>query len=108
MGISFTLLIFALTIQNFFIYRIFLTNASVNDPYQTTSTFGNRYYNIINMINFGDSLPDGYVYGSAGFMDAIGAALSMYAAYTALVGRIGLGEIFFLTWLGPFFYEVNS
>ena len=90
MGVAFTLLIFALTIQNFFIYRIFFTNASVNDPNQTSSTFSNRYYNIINPINYGNSLPDSYVYSSAGFMDAIGSALAMYAAYTAIIGRIGM------------------
>mgnify|MGYP000365584029 CR=1 FL=1 len=107
MGIAFTLLIFVLTAQNFFIYRIFWTNLSVNNP-NASPDFSQRYYNIINPINFGNTIQSSYVYGSAGFMDAIGAALAMYAAYTALVGRVGLGEIFFLTWLGPFFYEINS
>jgi hypothetical protein len=49
-----------------------------------------------------------YAYGSASFIDAIGAALAMYAGYTAVIGRIGLGEIFFLTWIGTFLYELNS
>jgi hypothetical protein len=32
----------------------------------------------------------------------------MYAGYTAVIGRIGLGEIFFLTWIGTFIYEINA
>ena len=32
----------------------------------------------------------------------------MYAGYSAVIGRIGLGEVFFLTWIGTFIYEVNS
>lgn len=107
MGIAFTLLIFAFTVQNFFIYRIFWENANVNDP-NSTSTFSNRYYEKINAINFGTSIQTGYTYATASFMDAIGASLGMYAAYTAVIGRIGLAEIFFLTWIGPFLYELNS
>ena len=90
MGMAFTLLIFALTAQNFFIFRIFWTNVSVNNP-DIAASFSQRYYNIINPINFGNTIQNSYAYGSAGFMDAIGAALAMYAAYTSVIGRIGLG-----------------
>lgn len=54
-GMAFTLLIFALTVQNYFIYRIFWKNVSVNDP-NGSPYFGNRYYNSINSINFGNDL----------------------------------------------------
>ena len=40
-GMAFTLLIFAFTAQNFFIYRTFWKNLSVNDPNASLS-FGNR------------------------------------------------------------------
>lgn len=41
-------------------------------------------------------------------MDAVGASLAMYAAYSAVIGRISLAEIFILTCIGPFIYELNS
>lgn len=34
--------------------------------------------------------------------------MALYAGYTAVIGRIGLSEVFFLTWIGSFLYEVNS
>ena len=89
MGVAFTLLIFALTAQNFFIYRVFWTNVSANNP-NISGSFHQRYYNIINPINFDNTIQSSYVYNSAGFMDAVGAALAMYAAYTSVIGRIGL------------------
>ena len=104
---AFTLLIFALTVQNYFIYRIFWENLTVNDP-NASIDFSKRLYEIINPLNFGNSFQNGYAYSSASFIDAIGASLGMYAAYTAVVGRIGFAEVFFLTWIGPFFYELNS
>ena len=32
----------------------------------------------------------------------------MFSALSPLFGRIGFVEIFFLSWVGPFFYELNS
>lgn len=49
-----------------------------------------------------------YSYTSASFLDAVGCAIAMYVGYSAVIGRIGLGEIFFLSWIGPFVYEINS
>jgi hypothetical protein len=106
-GMAFTLLIFAFTLQNFFIFRIFWSNCSINNP-NTSFNFSNQYYQKINLINYGNGLSNPYVYTSASFIDAVGAALALYAGYTAVIGRIGLGEIFFLTWIGTFLYELNS
>ena len=106
-GMAFTLLIFALTVQNFFIFRNFWSNVSVNDP-SASANFGSSNYPNINYINYGNDLQASYRLPSASFLDAIGAALAMYAGYTAVIGRIGLGEIFFLTWIGTFIYEVNA
>lgn len=106
-GMAFTLLIFALTVQNFFIFRNFWTNVTVNDP-NASANFGASNYPNINYINFGNDLQKNYTLPSASLLDAVGAALAMYAGYTAVIGRIGLGEIFFLTWIGTFIYEVNS
>ena len=104
---AFTLLIFALTVQNFFIFRIFWRNISVNDS-NASANFSYSQYPLINSINFGNDLQKSYSLPSASFLDAVGAALAMYAGYTGVIGRIGIGEIFFLTWIGTFVYEVNS
>ena len=88
MGVAFTLLIFAFTAQNFFIYRIFWQDLSVNDP--NASVMFHRQYDKINSINFGNSFQTGTTYMSASMMDAVGASLAMYAAYSAVIGRIGL------------------
>lgn len=32
----------------------------------------------------------------------------MFCALTPILGRVGFFEVFFLSWLGPFFYELNS
>ena len=106
-GMAFTLLIFALTVQNFFIFRNFWSNVGVNDPNASVNFSGSKYPNI-NYINYGNDLQTNYKLPSASFLDAVGAALAMYAGFTAVIGRIGLGEIFFLTWIGTFIYEVNS
>jgi hypothetical protein len=100
---AFTLLIFALTAQNFFIYRDFWDRSGVNNP-NAERDFSTRYYQKINYSNQGNSLQNPYTYTSASFLDAVGAAIAMYVAYSAVIGRISFGEIFFLTWIGPFFY----
>lgn len=103
----FTLLIFALTVQNFFIFRDFWNRVGINDS-KSSNNFGSANYPYINYINFGNDLQSNYSLPSASFLDAIGAALAIYAGYTAVIGRIGLGEIFFLSWIGTFIYELNS
>ena len=106
-GMAFTLLIFALTVQNFVIVHNFWKNVGVNDK-NASANFSNSRYNNITYINMDNNLQNNYSLVSASFLDAIGAALAMYAGYTAVIGRIGLGEIFFLTWIGTFLYEANS
>lgn len=105
-GMAFTLLIFALTVQNFFIFRNFWQNISLNNPNNNVVFSGS--FTLINYINFGNGLQSSYAFTSASFLDAVGASLAMYAGYTAVIGRIGLTEIFFLTWIGTFIYEINS
>ena len=104
-SIAFTFLIFALTVQNFFIFRNFWNKVGVNG---TDTNFSQDKYDRMNFINFGNDLENNYQLPSASLFDAIGAALAMYSAYSAVVGRIGLGEVFFLTWIGTFIYECNS
>ena len=89
-GMAFTLLIFALTVQNFFIFHNFWVNVGVNDK-NASSNFSRSKYNNINYINYENDLKTSYYLESASFFDAIGAALALYAGYTAVIGRIGLG-----------------
>ena len=104
---AFTLLILALTIQNFFIFRNFFDRASLNNPNGST-WFNSTLFQKVNFINFGNSLQTNYDLPSASFMDAVGSALAMYTGYTAVMGRIGLGQVFVLTFFGTFIYELNS
>jgi len=87
-GMAFTLLIFALTVQNFFIFRNFWQRISLNDPTGQANFTGTLSF--INYINFGNGLQTSYAFTSASFLDAVGASLAMYAGYTAVIGRIGL------------------
>ena len=40
--------------------------------------------------------------------DAIACSISLMIAFSPVVGRVSLPEIFLLTLFGPFAYEVNS
>jgi hypothetical protein len=51
-GMGFTLLIFALTIQNYFIFRAFWNKVAVNDP-GSVQTFDGSVYNRITYLNIG-------------------------------------------------------
>jgi len=93
-GMGFTLLIFALTVQNFFIFRNFWQRVNVNDP-NGTSDFSSSSFPLINYINLGNNLQrttgiSPYALLSASFIDAVGCALALYAGYTAVIGRVGL------------------
>jgi hypothetical protein len=58
-GMAFTLLIFALTVQNFFIFHNFWVNVGVNDK-NASSDFTKSRYNNINYINYGNNLQSSY------------------------------------------------
>ena len=106
-NMALTLLLFALTVQNFFIFRDFFDRGSVNNS-NGSRDYTTRYYEKINSINFGNRLTTSFDYTSVSFIDAVGATLALYAGFTAVMGRIGLGGIFFLSFFGTFFYELNE
>ncbi len=91
MGSAFTLLIFALTVQNFFIFRGFFNTLGVNGTASANNSISPLSYPHINLINFGNDLTDNNALPSASFLDAVGASLAIYAGYTAVIGRISLG-----------------
>jgi hypothetical protein len=51
-GMTYTLLIFVLTIQHFFLFRAFWDKAGVNDPEGNTD-FGTQGYNKVTFSNAG-------------------------------------------------------
>lgn len=92
-GIAFTLLIFALTVQNFMIFRSFWNKISLNNP-EGSSNFSSILYQKLNYINYNNDLQNTaltYQIGSVSLLDAVGAAIAMYCGYSAVIGRIGLG-----------------
>lgn len=102
---SFTVILMVLSIQNFFIFRNILDRLSLNNG---STWFNTDRYSRVNLINYENSLQRNQDLPSASFIDAIGAALAMNTAYTAVMGRVGLGHMFVLSFLGTLFYEVNS
>jgi len=51
-GMTYTLLIFALTIQHFFLFRAFWSKAGAND-YNTSAKTWNSYYDVVTLSNVG-------------------------------------------------------
>jgi hypothetical protein len=100
---GFTLLIFALTLQNYFIYRTFWNKAGLNNM-DRVGTFESTSASKITYLNIGNDLQTTRDIPSSSFIDAVGCAIAIYGGYTAVIGRIGLTEIFFLTWIGTFIY----
>lgn len=41
-------------------------------------------------------------------VDAIACSISLLVAFSSLMGRIGFSEVFILSLIGGFLYEVNS
>jgi hypothetical protein len=89
-GMGFTLLIFVLTLQNFFIFRCFWNKATVNDINATSGFNDSNRYNRITYFNFANDLQTNYSLTSASFIDAIGCTIALYGGYSAVIGKIGL------------------
>ena len=104
---GYTLLIFALTVQHFFLMRAFWNKAGTNDP-ASAKTYDDSTYYVIGLSNYGTDRQSTTGLPTASFTDAIACALSIMVAACPVIGRVGLLEIFFLTLFGSFLYEVNS
>lgn len=109
-GMALSLLVFALTIQHYFLMRAFWSKAGAyfTDGEKTFVT--NNRSDTLSFTNYKQDrdlgMIESYTYSS--IADAIACAISMLVAFSALVGRIQPFEVFFLTVFGSFFYEVNS
>lgn len=106
-GMTYTLIIFALTIQHFMFFRAFWNKAGTNDIQNSTKDFGSSY-DLVTISNYGNDRQVTTLLPSGPFVEGITCALSLAVAANSVIGRIGLLELFFLTLFGAFFYEVNA
>lgn len=106
-GMSLTLLIFALSIQSYFMVRAFWDKAGTNDP-NSVKSFDEEFYNRISFANIGQDRANTSDYTHASLVDAIACSIAMLVAYASLIGRIQALEVLIMTAFGAFFYEVNS
>jgi hypothetical protein len=106
-NMTFSILVSVFTLQNWFIYRCFWDKTGLPLSPMVSSFNGFRYNEIAYLPtnNFRSATAN---YATASFYDAIGACIAMFCAISPLLGRIGFFEVFFISWVGPFFYEINS
>lgn len=86
---GYTLLIFVLTLQHFFLMRAFWNKAGVNNP-SSVQSFDHPNYERIGLSNYRVNLQSSYLLPTASFPDGIGCALSMLVAASPVIGRVGL------------------
>ena len=102
-GMTFTLLIFALSIQNFFLFRAFWNKAGANDYDLSSKTFS-TWFDVVSMSNYLVDRQCTSLLPSGPFVEAIACAISMAVAFNSVVGRIGLIEVFILCLFGSALY----
>lgn len=107
LNMLYTILVIFFTLQNWFIYRCFWSKTGLNLE-NMTGDFNGEDYNELSFLPSGSDRQTTDLYGTASIVEGVGACLSMVAALAPLYGRIGLSEVFFLSWLGPIMYELNS
>lgn len=113
---GFTLLIFGLTLEHWFLIRDFWQKAGVSDP--NNGKYWGPITKKISFVNYGQDRFDGavgsvyahdtFMYSHYSFVDAIACALCNIIALGSLVGRIKLMGVFVLTLFGTFFQEVAT
>lgn len=117
-GMGFSLLIFGITVESYFLMKAFWEKAGTSDPYNSKSFQPNHD---VSKITFTNVLNDryntaagtiyehsAYFYYSYSFVDAIACAICNIIIYASVVGRIKALEVFFLSVFGTFIYIVNE
>lgn len=108
LNMTMCIVVFLLTLENWFIYRCFWNKVGLN-LHDVGGNFKEPTpYREISLLPFGNDRQISDQYTSASVYEALGACIAMFAALTPLLGRIGFVELFFLTWIGPAFYELND
>lgn len=114
-GMGFTLLIFGLTLEHYFLMKAFWQRAGTSDYNSSGKYFrDSSQVPTISFVNYGQDRFDGSVgkgydhdpqfYSHYSFVDAIACALCNVVALGAVVGRIKFLGVFFLTLIGTFLY----
>lgn len=88
-GMTFTLIIFVITIQNFFLFRAFWSKAGTNDYDNSTKSFSS-WYDLVNLSNYFVDRQFSSLLPSGPFVEAVACAISMAVAFNSVLGRIGL------------------
>lgn len=86
---TFTVVIFALTIQHFFLFRAFWNKAGAND-YDNSSKNWNTWYDSVSLSNMDVDRQQTTMQPSGPMVEAIAMAISLAVAFNSVVGRIGL------------------
>ena len=118
MGLS--LLIFGLTIQHYFLFRALWYKAGIWDV-NSTNTFSDEntsceqntfceenIFRQISYVNEGEDSQISLSLPVSSMADAIACSISLMVAFSSVVGRIAVAEIFVLTIFGTFCYELNN
>lgn len=105
---SFTLLIFALSIQHYFLFRAFWYKSGAWDPNSSKTFDDTNRFRQITYANVGIDLQTSYALPVTSLADAIACSISLMVAFSSFVGRVSTLEVFFLTIFGSFLYEVNN
>jgi len=106
MGLS--LLIFALTIQHYFLFRAFWYKAGIWDINSTNTFSDENIFKQISYVNEGEDSQISLSLPVSSMADAIACSISLMVAFSSIVGRIAVAEIFILTIFGTFCYELNN
>lgn len=104
-GMAMSLLIFAITVQHYFLVRAFWYKTGLYSP-NASNTFADRF----DKISFANVNQDPYVVDDldhASLADAIACAICMILTFSPVIGRIQFVEAFFMTLIGTTLYELN-
>lgn len=88
-GLTYTLLIFCLTIQHWYFFRAFWNKAGANDYDHSGKTWSTGY-DKVTLSNYDVDRQVSTNLNSGAFVEGIACAISMAVAFNPVVGRIGL------------------
>jgi len=103
LSMSFTLLLFAFSLQHYYIFRAFWEKIGAYDD-SASANFNSTTFNKISYLNIGNDQQTSNQYRSASFIDAVGCTIALWGSYMGTVGRIGFNQIFILSLVVSFFY----
>ena len=108
-GMSMSLLIFALAIQHYFLMRAFWYKAGVYSESAGNTFSDSDRFNQVSYANKGEDLQlMTYNLPVSSMADAIACSISLLIAFSPVIGRVSLLEVFFLTLFGSWVYELNN